>query len=116
MTLKMDEVPEELKALLEDYRKSLPQKISQIETLQEAIRAGQSTREVIEDYLHQAHNLAGSAALYGLSALSNAARDLERELSKIGSEEHSLSGDLGVHVGKLFAKLKDALPHLDKDG
>ncbi len=113
MTPNMDEVPEELKALQEEYRNSLPQKISYIEALQEALRAGHSTRDIIEDYLHQAHELAGSAALYGLSALSQAARELERELSKIDSEEHSLSRELGVQVGKLFGKLKDALPDLD---
>lgn len=119
MTPNMDEFPVELKALQEEYRKSLPRKISYIAALQEAIRAGDSTRDIIDDYLHQAHKLAGSAALYGLSALSNAARELERELTKIGtetgSEEHSLSQELGVQVGKLFGKLKETLPNLDRD-
>ena len=61
-----------------DYRRSLPERLAQIDVFWYRVRNDEAPAQALADLERCAHNLAGSGATFGFAALGDAARALEQ--------------------------------------
>jgi HPt (histidine-containing phosphotransfer) domain-containing protein len=69
---------EELQQIRQRFARSVPEKVRALEEAARLLAADGSRAEAVERLFHQAHRLAGSAAIFGLKELSEAAARLEQ--------------------------------------
>lgn len=104
-----------LRLLRERYQKELPAKLAEIDTLLEVLRAAE--KPVPEDVhtLHRlVHSLTGSGATFGLSALSDTARQLEMTIKEIGrGNEIDLPVAVLKRIAVQWAEVKSAAARPD---
>jgi HPt (histidine-containing phosphotransfer) domain-containing protein len=67
-----DDIGSELEAFNADYRRSLPQRVGELDALWADLRHGPVTRERMHLLLRRLHAIAGSAGTFGLPRLSEA--------------------------------------------
>lgn len=79
------ETANKLQLLAENYTKSLPNKLKEIEMLWQSLQKNWD-KEIFSQLYHKVHNLHGSAGIYGHPALSSAAHQFEL-LLKSSSEQ-----------------------------
>lgn len=66
-----------LEAQRADFRRSVPERLAQIESLWRMVLDGDAPAEPLANLERRAHGLAGSGATFGCRALGDAARALE---------------------------------------
>ena len=97
-----------LEAQRADYRRSLPQRLVQIETLwRQALNDESSALASLE---RCAHSLAGSGATFGFAALGDAARALELAVSPLLGAAHTLTPTAQTEVSRAVEALLHGLP------
>lgn len=103
----------EMQSLQQDYLQGLPGKLERIIRLHHHLTDGSATTADLNDYLFQAHNLAGSAAMYGLVNVGHAAKALENLLSSITRISKTPSDPLVRNLNDHIETLLNALPCKD---
>jgi diguanylate cyclase (GGDEF)-like protein len=99
---KTTDLNDALRVLRERYQKELPAKLAEIDSLLEVIRAADKPVPDDVQTLHRlVHSLTGSGTTFGLSALSDAARQLEMTIKEVGQGDDI---DLPVAVLKRIAE------------
>jgi HPt (histidine-containing phosphotransfer) domain-containing protein len=94
--------------LRDDYASKLPGKIAEIEELWRRLLAGDAPPAELEDLVRRVHGIAGSGATFGLSAASDAARELERFLEPIDAAGRLPDAAERKRVAALIAALERA--------
>jgi HPt (histidine-containing phosphotransfer) domain-containing protein len=72
-----DDIENELEAFNADYRRTLPERLGEIDALWTDLRHGPVSRERMHPLLRGLHAIAGSAGTFGLPQLSEAAAAAE---------------------------------------
>jgi diguanylate cyclase (GGDEF)-like protein len=80
---------QQLEALRNVYAQELPGRIEELEALWKRMEARRRDHHTLQALTQRAHQLAGSGATFGFTALSDAARALERRLRSLEIEELS---------------------------
>ena len=78
--MNMDAFKQQMAALLEDYRNSLPTRLADIDARWALIISGAAGPDTFQGLLRELHTLAGSAKTFGLADLGVAARAAELHL------------------------------------
>ncbi|MDC7227989.1 MAG: diguanylate cyclase [Spirochaetales bacterium] len=78
-----DKTTERLRALKEDYLKSLPNRYNQLKKAAVKLIEGDSGKDIITDFRMQVHKIAGSAATFSLDILTEEAKILEEKIDEI---------------------------------
>lgn len=94
-------------ALVEEYRKTIPQKVEQIESQIKDLK-NLKTLDALKALRFSVHKFAGSAGTYGFSEVSSLCKDKETELNALieAFEEKTLSGVFFAKMGDFLTKLK----------
>jgi diguanylate cyclase (GGDEF)-like protein len=81
----------QLASMRREYRHNLPQRLGEIQTVWRSLSRGAVDWEVFATLHRMVHSLAGSAATFGIAAMTDAARQLELTLDELIG--HRLSPD-----------------------
>ena len=100
------EVEKKLAELKADFKRTLPGKISAIETLWNSLLSGEP-EIIISDCHRMAHTLVGSGGTFGAHSVSGIARELEQVLKSF-SGKSTLSSEATTLVTHLILKLAAA--------
>lgn len=104
----------DFEALRREYLAQVPEKILAIREAAEEAEGDGYPREAVEALLHKVHRMVGSAALFGLGIVSDAARELEETVAivfkSMGSPEEERRRQLAALVRKLEQAWTQALP------
>ncbi len=98
-----------LEALRADYRRSLPQRLDQIESLWRQVQNDKAPAEALESLERCAHNLAGSGATCGFAALGDAARVLELAVHPLLGAAQALTPTAQSDVSRAIEALQRSL-------
>ena len=93
-----------------DYQRTLPDKLTQLQALWQAVDAGGPNAPPLVDLERQAHTLAGTAGTLGFRELSLAARALELLLEQAGEAGQSLTPAQRPDIVRAVAALQASLP------
>lgn len=74
-----------------DYRRSLPQRLVQIESLWRQVLNDEAPTQALASLERCAHSLAGSGATFGFAAPGDAARALELAVNPLLGAAHALT-------------------------
>ncbi|MDH4249525.1 MAG: Hpt domain-containing protein [Deltaproteobacteria bacterium] len=99
---------DELEALRQEYAKELPGRMAEIQRLWEDIKAVENA-ELLQQFQHQVHKLAGSGAVYGFIKLSDAAHELDTLLLHHTRSGVALNGEGHSRVSELLSQMRQAL-------
>jgi HPt (histidine-containing phosphotransfer) domain-containing protein len=91
-----------------DYRRSLPERLAQIESLWRQVLNGQAP--ALASLERCAHSLAGSGATFGFAALGDAARALELAVSPLLGAAQALTPAAQFEVSRAVEALLRSLP------
>ncbi|HQS57861.1 MAG: hypothetical protein B7Y56_05660 [Gallionellales bacterium 35-53-114] len=107
---KPSELNDLLRVLRERYQNELPAKLAEIESLLGVLRAGQSPVQDDVHKLHRlVHGLTGSGATFGMSALSDTARQLEVTIKELlQSNEFNLPAEMLDRITVKWLDVKSA--------
>lgn len=105
-----DALRQSIAMLRDDYASKLPGKIAEIEALWRRLLAADAPAAELEDVVRRVHGIAGSGATFGLAAVSDAARELERFLERIHAAGRLPDTVERKRVAALIASLKQAAP------
>ena len=97
----------ELAALRQAFEAELPQKVTAIAGTAASLGTGPWDRSGLEGLLHLAHRLAGSSAIWGFTAVSDAASELEELITS--ALERVAPPTLATDVQRLVAALQQAV-------
>ncbi len=89
-----------LEAQRADYRRSLPQRLAQIESLWRQVLNGEAPAEALASLERCAHRLAGSGGIFGFAALGDAARVLELTVNPLLDAAHALTPTAQTEVSR----------------
>lgn len=103
-----EDLQAKLKVLQANYRKALPGRLDNINSLWGSLRSDPAQAGLMEDFHHQVHNLAGSGATFGMPLLSQSARNLEVLLKSLLHSKASLDGDQEAQIILLLDALNDS--------
>jgi HPt (histidine-containing phosphotransfer) domain-containing protein len=92
-----------------DYRRSLPQRLAQIESLWRLVLNGEAPVEALASLERCAHGLAGSGATFGFAALGDAARALELIVNPLLDSAHALAPTEQADVSRAIESLRRSL-------
>ena len=92
-----------------DYRRSLPQRVAQIESLWRQILNDAAPTEALATLERCAHSLAGSGATFGCAALGDAARALELAVHPLLDSAHALTPTAQTEVSRAIESLQRTL-------
>lgn len=92
-----------------DYRRSLPQRLDQIESLWRRALNDEAPVEAMASLERCAHSLAGSGATFGFAALGDAARVLELAVSPLLDAAHALTPAAQSEVSQAVEALQRSL-------
>lgn len=97
--------------LLERYVAELPGKALQIEDLWQRLKEQPADRDALANLSLHVHRLAGSAAPYGLPALSEAARSVDRLITPLARGGAMLPTGMLAALQPLMDRLKERMLH-----
>ena len=100
------EIEEKIEELGKAYRDQLPEKLREIQEMWEALVEVLWDVEQVMDLHRKVHGLIGSAATFGLPAVTDEARGLERALGSLVGADHAPSAQHATHVRSLISALK----------
>ena len=103
-----DALQQRIAMLRDDYASNLPGKIAEIEELWRRLLADDAPVAQLEDLVRMVHGTAGSGATFGLTAASDAARELERFLEPIHAAGRLPDAVERERIAALLAALKQA--------
>ncbi len=98
-----------LEAQRADYRRSLPQRLAQIESLWRQVLNGEAPAQALASLERCAHSLAGSGATFGFAALGDAARVLELTVSPLLNAAQALTPTALSEVSRAVEALQRSL-------
>ncbi|OYY52745.1 MAG: hypothetical protein B7X59_07220 [Polaromonas sp. 39-63-203] len=92
-----------------DYRRSLPERLAQIDLLWCRVRDDEAPAQALADLERCAHNLAGSGATFGFAALGDTARALEQAVVPLLGTAGALTPAATREVGAAVEALQRCL-------
>lgn len=92
-----------------DYRRSLPERLVQIETLWHQVLNDETPTVALANLERCAHSLAGSGATFGFAALGDAARVLELAVNPLLDAAHALTPAALSEVSQAVEALQRSL-------
>ena len=92
-----------------DYRRSLPERLAQIDLFWCRVRDDEAPAQALADLERCAHNLAGSGATFGFAALGDAARVLEQAVVPLLGTACALTPAATGEVGTAVEALQRSL-------
>ncbi len=92
-----------------DYRRSLPQRLAQIESLWRQVLNGEAPAEALASLERCAHSLAGSGGTFGFAALGDAARVLELTVNPLLNAAQALTPTTQTEVSRAVEALQRSL-------
>jgi len=84
-----EEIPEEL---LEEYRKTIPEKLASLKQLIDLV-VEEASEEHLKDLRMAVHKLAGNSGMYGYMKVSDICRKFEKEVIKSIEEKSPFMGE-----------------------
>ena len=102
------DIDKKLALLQADFKKSLPEKVIEIEVLWNSILEGNADELAIESCYRMAHTLAGSGGTFGAISVTTISRDLIHALNSI-IDEKIISPDIASIIMSLISNLKSAV-------
>ena len=93
-----------------DYRRALPQRLAQIESLWRQALSGETPQEALASLERCAHSLAGSGATFGFAALGDAAKALELAVKPLHGSARGLLPTAQTEVSRAVESLRRSLP------
>lgn len=90
--------------LINEYRASIPEKMSNLDTLCKALTEAPS-KETLEPFKKAIHKIAGTAGTYGYAEVSTLCKSMELELQ--GEIDSELKLDVAERCSKFLEKLKE---------
>lgn len=94
------------KELLEQYRATFPDKVSELETCVERLTKPEDVNEVIEHLHGLVHKLSGSSGAYGMTELHDVTRLLNERLKALMAGERISIESLKGDIERLIAQLR----------
>lgn len=113
MDAELDRKLDEIRAA---YVASLPQTLSEIDALWDGIRDGKNVPDALRTLRQRVHNLAGSGTIFGFSAVSDIARELECALDSLVEANAIMKGEPEQRIGTLLEALGRSMASPDPDG
>lgn len=104
---KQTDIAQQLASLQAEFKRSLPEKISELELLWNLFLQDEGNDSAINGCHRMAHSLVGSGGTFGAVIVSTASRELEHTLSLLIHDENSLDESKSI-INDLILKLKDA--------
>ena len=98
-----------LEAQRVDYRRSLPQRLAQIESLWHQVLNGEAPAETLANLERCAHRLAGSGGTFGFATLGDAARVLELAVNPLLDSAQALTPETKTAVSQAIEALQRSL-------
>jgi chemotaxis protein histidine kinase CheA len=95
-----------LEQLSAEYRGSLPDKVAELDALWRAVLGGGAIRERLHELHRALHTIAGSAKVFGLSAVTEAARAGETALELCLTQGTMPEAAARAEVERVFEVLK----------
>lgn len=95
-----------LAVLQQDYVAQLPQKLAAIEELWAAVAGGDWVPEPVHELHRLVHNLTGSGKTFGVSDISDAARELEQQLKAAVDAGVEPGGEARARMQRSLASLR----------
>ncbi|MEC5214090.1 chemotaxis protein histidine kinase CheA [Polaromonas sp. CG_9.5] len=92
-----------------DYRRSLPQRLAQIESLWRQVLNGEAPAEALATLERCAHGLAGSGATFGCAGMGDAARVLELAVNPLLDAAQALTPAAQTEVSQAIEALQRSL-------
>jgi len=106
-SLSQSDLDKKLASLQADFKRTLPDKVIDIEKRWETVLAGEVDDSVIEDCHRMAHTLAGSGGTFGAVTITTASRELIHAFKSI-TNVRKLSPDIKSIISALISRLKSA--------
>ncbi|MEW6365954.1 MAG: response regulator [Acidobacteriota bacterium] len=100
------EIEEKIEDLGKTYREQLPERLREIQEMWEALVEVVWDVEQVQDLHRRVHGLIGAAATFGLPAVTDEARGLERALVSLIGADHAPSAQHAAHVRSLVSSLR----------
>lgn len=97
----VDDIRQQLRAVQESYRASLPDKLARLEVLWHLLQAENELQASYEEFYRLLHTMAGSAETLGYPALTQAARAMVQQLKTSKQPAH--------HVRNLVAEYEHVI-------
>ncbi len=102
-----------LEALCQRYSTEMPVRVEHLRGLWGAVRANPANDADFKEFHRIAHNLAGSGATFGFSALSNSAITLDTFLQPILETHTAPTNDQCDHIESLLKQIEQAMSQRD---
>ena len=103
-----------LKILRERYRKDLPGKLAEINTMLETVQhSAEYDASALQNVHRMVHSLTGSGATFGLTQLSNACRVLENSLNQVIKNPGKLTDVKAHQISEQWNEVQQAAAHPD---
>ena len=93
-----------------DYRRALPQRVTQIELLWHQVLNGDSSADALATLERCAHSLAGSGATFGFAGMGSAARELELIVNPLLDTACALTAGAQSEISRAIESLQRSLP------
>jgi len=93
-----------------DYRRALPQRMTQIELLWRQVLIGENAAQALATLERCAHSLAGSGATFGFAGMGNAARELELAVAPLLDTACALTAGAQSEISLAIESLQRSLP------
>ena len=105
----------ELEALRQAYEAELPEKVTGIAQVAATVARGQWDVAGVRELHQLVHRLAGSSAIWGFTAVSRAAGELE-EIVLAALDGPGRPPDLPTRVSRLIGELQPSVPAAPRSG
>lgn len=100
------EIVQKLASLQAEFKRTLPNKVAEIEQLWNSVVADEAKHSAITDCHRMSHNLVGSGGTFGAIVVTTAARELEQVLGLLVNES-DIPAERKSAVTKIILKLKN---------
>ncbi len=108
MAVPADPLSQKIAILRAEYAAKLPGRIAEIEQVWSRLLAAGHPAAELDDLVRTVHGIAGSGAIFGMAAVSGAARELEVYLESIRARGGPVGTAQKERAAALIAALKDA--------
>lgn len=98
-------IGQKLALLQAEFKRTLPKKVADIESLWNSIIAGEESESAIDDFHRMVHTLAGSGGTFGAATVTTASREIIQAIKSI-ENKNDLSVDIKLIISELGLKLK----------
>ena len=93
-----------------DYRRALPQRLTQIELLWHQVLIGENAAQALAGLERCAHSLAGSGATFGFAGVGSSARELELAVAPLLDAACALTAGAQSEISLAIELLQRSLP------